>query len=251
MSIVVEKLAAAGHLTDEQVERIGKTAREIRKLAQEHPEILEEMRKEAGFGDFLKNFGEKFMIGAGATLGAAGVGIGISKLHDLKHSLSKAKNYKDMLDSNPELQNEGIDAKSVQKHFDTLHRFNPEYAADPVVAGTYVHNAMEYARPSIDTVNNIVQARKNHMDAQGRGGPDMKPIAQFLSTSMEAGLAAQRDQMEQAQAQQPALRDLISKAQFEREHLKTLQQTQGKDFGNLDVGPYSEAIQKVREHKGP
>lgn len=246
---VVEKLAAEGHLTDEQVERIGKTVSEIRKMAQEDPELVRETLEKMGAPvDFLKSFGEKFLIGAGATLGAAGVGLGISKFQDIKHGLSKAKYYKNMIDANPELQNKNVDAVVVQKHFDTLHKFNPEYASDPVVAGTYIQNAMEYARPSLDTVNNLVQARKNHIEAQGRTGPDMKPIAQFLSSSMDAGLQAQREQQEAAKANQPGMRDLVGRAQLERQHLQMMDKL--KQVEPDDIEQYQQSMKAVRGHQG-
>ena len=76
----------------------------------------------------------------------------------------------------------GVDARMVQRHFDTLHKFNPEYASDPMVAGTYVQSSLDYARPNIETLNNVVKARAD-LQRSGRGmesGRDvLKPVSRI------------------------------------------------------------------------
>ena len=173
MSKIVEKLAANGHLTDEQVEKIGHRVQMFMKELRENPELMEKTAAMfRGPGEAL-GYGAKIM-GLGALLGVgslgatAGVQAVAQKVKDYQSSIDKAKNYKAMLDANPELATKNVDAKMVQRHFDTLHRFNPEYAADPVVAGTYVQNSLEFARPNIEALNNIVNARKNLAQAKAQ-----------------------------------------------------------------------------------
>ena len=114
-------------------------------------------------------------LGAAGFAGAAGANLLIGKAREYVDSLGKAKAYKEMVANNPQLSEEGIDAKAVQQHFSTLYRFNPEYAKDPLVAGAYVQNAIEMARPNLETINNIVNARKNLAEAKGKG-VDVKSI---------------------------------------------------------------------------
>lgn len=173
MSQIVEKLASGGHLTEEQVERIGETVHEFMKEAQENPELMRESLEKLGFGETMMSHPiagrvlKGLALGAGSALGVAGVGAGITAIQDLKRDLEKARYYKTMLEHNPELKGQGVDSKMVQRHFNTLYKFNPEYATDPMVAGTYVVNSLEMARPNLDMINNMVRARKDIIQSQG------------------------------------------------------------------------------------
>ena len=165
MGSVVEKLAASGHLTGEQVERVGTRVQSFMEELRGDPALMEKAAKSMGFMEAampaLKTlgFGAGVGIGAGAlSLGAGAIGDAIGKHRD---SIDKAKHYKEMIEVNPELADSNADATMVQRHFNTLHKFNPEYASDPVVAGTYVQNALEFSRPNIEAINNLVNARKN------------------------------------------------------------------------------------------
>lgn len=174
MSQVTEKLAATGNLSAEQVEKIGETVHEFLKEAQANPELMSETLEKLGFGGemmshpMMSRVLKGLAIGGGSALGVAGVNAGVTALQDLKGDLKKAQHYKEMLKNNPDLQARGVDSKMVQKHFNTLHKFNPEYATDPMVAGTYVSNSLEMARPNLDTINNMVRARKDIADVRGK-----------------------------------------------------------------------------------
>jgi len=191
----IEKLAAAGHLTDEQVERIGKKAAEMVKSYREDASFRKEAQEKLALNPMaqkmLKRVGYGTALGAGVTLGATTANLVREKLKERNDSISKAKNYKSMLEANPGLRTSGVDSKMVQRHFDTLHRFNPEYAADPMVAGTYVQNSLEMARPNIDALNNVVNARKNIIGAQAAARGDipgkeyLKPIGGFASAILK------------------------------------------------------------------
>jgi len=181
MSDTLEKLAA--ELTDEQLERAGNSAADFLKAAQEDPELMREAMEKVG-GPFLQSLGESLrgfgrniapaagklgagaLLGAGVTAGAAGVDLAAGKIRDKHNSMQKAKRYSEMMGAHPELATRGVDSKMVQRHFDTLHKFNPEYADDPMVAGTYVKNQMESERPDINSLNNIVKARGDITKAQ-------------------------------------------------------------------------------------
>lgn len=195
MGSFVEKLAAAGYLTDEQVERIGRRTAEMVKAYREDPAFRKEANEKLGMNPMvqkmLKRVGYGTALGAGAVAGATAMNLVREKLKERSDSLKKAKDYKGMLEANPQLRGAEVDAQMVQRHFDTLHRFNPEYAADPMVAGTYVQNSLEMARPNIDALNNVVNARKNLIDAQtkARGGIPgqeyLKPLGGFASAILK------------------------------------------------------------------
>jgi len=159
MSTVVEKLAAAGYLDGDSVERVGKTVHEFMKLAQEDPEFHKEV---------LVKLSSSWLAPAQSAMGALAVGMGVSLAGKaagdvygaIKSSITKARDYKGMLDANPDLGGKR-DAKQVQKAFNTLHKFNPGYASDSSVAGQWVRDSMEMERVDLNQVNALTMAHKN------------------------------------------------------------------------------------------
>lgn len=171
---VVEKLAAEGHLTEEQVGRIGRSVADFMDAVRKDPALMKEAMEKSGQGGFLGSAwghaksmapyaaGSALLGGAmGLTAHAAKTGFGAAQDH-----IQKAQSYKTMISENPQLAQ--ADPGLVQKAFNTLHRFNPEYAGDPLVAGTFVQNVVEQERLDIGTVKSLVDARKAM--SQGGGG---------------------------------------------------------------------------------
>jgi hypothetical protein len=79
----------------------------------------------------------------------------------------KRQAYKSMLEENPQLAN--ADPRITEKAFNTIYRFNPAYAKDPLVAGTFVKNVIDQERMDIGSVSNLVQANKFINEAKGKG----------------------------------------------------------------------------------
>lgn len=147
---IIEKLAEAGHLSDDQIERINRRVADFIKAAEKDPELYAEAQEKVGsFFDTLatgaKGFGKA--VGqqtAAAAAGALALGVvgGTSALageayRSMKESREKAKAYKDMMaDAGDRL--EGIPPKQIQQSFNTLHATNPDYAKDPVVAAEFI-----------------------------------------------------------------------------------------------------------------
>lgn len=124
--------------------------------------------KTAAFGGALGAFGR----GAASVGGAVGAGIAASLAGDLydalKRGITKTRNYKAMVEANPDLHDRS--AKDVQSAFSTLHTFNPDFAADPHVAGSYVRQQLTLAGDSgqvdLHTLTSLVGARKNLADVK-------------------------------------------------------------------------------------
>jgi hypothetical protein len=125
-----------------------------------------QVSKTAGVRDIAVSTGKGALIGLGAAGGAALLNAAVGKAKDIYQDLHKATYYKEMLDVNPQLSSEDVNPVEVQRHFNTLFKFNPDYASDPVVAGTYVKNSLDFARPGLDTINNLVNARRNISQTQ-------------------------------------------------------------------------------------
>jgi hypothetical protein len=188
MSSIIEKLAAEGHLSDEQVERIGRRVAEMVKAARTDAKFLKEAQEKVAVAPpvvtkLLSRLGQGAVLGLGVTSGAKAVSMISEKIRERNEAVAKAQRYKSMIEANPGLRSAGVDAKMVQRHFDTLHKFNPEYASDPMVAGTYVQSSLDYARPNIETLNNVVRARADFQRAEGaRSQPGerlLKPVAEI------------------------------------------------------------------------
>jgi len=111
--------------------------------------------------------------------GAAGGALALSAAGDLydaaKRGLTKGRNFSTMMKSNPDLAD--ADPEQVKSVFSTLHRFNPEFSADPSVAGQFVRQGLSYGT-DLDTVGKLTQTRKNVQDARAiRPLPRMWPSA--------------------------------------------------------------------------
>jgi hypothetical protein len=167
MSQLLEKLAAEDRLTADQVRRIGVNVADLVKRAKIDPEFRREALEKLGLsleptaGTILKLMGTGALLTAGVTGASKAADLISNKIRERNTSIQKARAYKGMMDANPELSSPGVNAKMVQRHFDTLHRFNPDYASDPVVAGGIVRNSLQSAVPNIDALNNLVKARQS------------------------------------------------------------------------------------------
>jgi len=211
---LVDKLASEGHLTAQQVERIGRNVHDFMSAIEKDPALYKEaLEKVAGLGDILRNaFSQKNLehaatsavqyapipilagLSGGLMGGAAALGkAGVRSVQDM---YNKSRAYKDMLEENPQLSE--ADPVLTEKAFSTLYRFNPAYAKDPLVAGTFVKNVIDQERMDIGTVSNLVQSHKLIQEAKGKG-PTM---ANFFMESMlkapEYGMKQQQQDWSEA-----------------------------------------------------
>lgn len=110
--------------------------------------------------------------GIGAAVGTAALGgIAMALAGDMydaaKRGITKTRNYKQMMNANPDLRE--LPAKSVQKAFSVLHRFNPEFSSDPTVAGAWVKRQATFGEDSFGDVNQmkqLIDSRKSLSDVK-------------------------------------------------------------------------------------
>lgn len=101
--------------------------------------------------------------GTGAAFGVMTAGgIAMALAGDLyesaKRGLTRGRDYKNMLKANPDLAR-ASNAVKAKAHFSTLHRFNPEFAKDPNIAGTFVRNAIDVPGSELASAKDLVKAR--------------------------------------------------------------------------------------------
>jgi len=185
---VMTKLAESGNLTAEQQSRIQRDADQFDQALQD-PAFLKEAADVLGEGkgiwDRLKGMFAQQAPGAAfqaAAMGLGGVAVAGGKMgYDaLIAKLHKQKAFNAMMEANPELSNE--DPNRVQRVFDSLFRFNPAYARDPQVAGTFVSIETASEKPmALNTINALVSS---HSQLQGKGNSPFSAGADFFSKAV-------------------------------------------------------------------
>jgi hypothetical protein len=177
------------------------TAQEV-KESPFREEILGEMdgilkTAAAGFDEMRHVLGKGALsLGKGIAVTALG-GIGMALASDMydatRRGIFKTRNYKKMMAANPDLADKP--AEAVQSIFSTLHRFNPEFASDPLVAGSFVrqHAALEVG-VGLDAMKHLVDARKGLSESRRLQAPKFTELGdaqmdmlkkQELQTSIE------------------------------------------------------------------
>ncbi len=164
---LMEKVA---EIAPKEYDFIMKTASEIQE-SPFHEEIVGELdgiiKKAAmGFGGMVGQGAINLGMGVAATaLGGVALMLAGDATDSLRRGITKTRNYKRMLSSNPDLKEKP--ANQVQAIFSTLHRFNPDFSGDPVVAGSFVRQHVDLAQGEegsgavgLDALKSIVDARK-------------------------------------------------------------------------------------------
>ena len=175
---IVEGLVKEGALSPEAAERARTSAADLVKEAglthvrvptnQMIPQhVLQKLRQPKGLLQRLVDDPRgtaPALAAGGAAVTAGGLGAGyvghhaMSGADALVQALMKGHRFDKMLEVHPEL--EGYGEESLQLAFNTLHRFNPEMAADPLVAGTFVRRVMDAQGIDTKTVGEISRARQ-------------------------------------------------------------------------------------------
>lgn len=108
----------------------------------------------ATFGQTVKGMGQ---LAGAAMLVGAGVK-GLEKAYEYAAgAVTRARGYKGMVEANPQLKK--MDRVQVERAYNTLHRFNPEMAGDPLVAGSFVRRAAEMGTVSPQDMGQLAGAR--------------------------------------------------------------------------------------------
>lgn len=135
----------------------------------------------AGF-TLPKLVGQAAMI-AGVTLGAEALAGLVRRAMDARDFSS---DYRRMLDSNPDLQ--GEDAQRVMDRYRILSRFGPSVARDPVVAGHWIKQTLEYPVVTPTVLKDVVEVEAKMRSMYGPTPQGLteaqKGIAGHLSKGM-------------------------------------------------------------------
>lgn len=81
-----------------------------------------------------------------------------------KRGLTKGRNFREIMKVNPELK--GYDKTRLQNSYDALHRYAPEFTADPMLGGTLLKAVAEVPGNEHVIIKDLLSSRKNLQEAK-------------------------------------------------------------------------------------
>ena len=158
-------------MTQEDLEKVAEKADEFVQALQADPELMSEaVEKLGGLWDSVsegaKGLGETFnkalpltLAAAASTAAVAGAsGLASETYKTIKDSIMKAKAYKNMMDQAGD-RIVDVPAEKVQQAFNTLYKFNPEFARDPVVAAEFVRETSRAEGYPFNLLRTVIDAK--------------------------------------------------------------------------------------------
>lgn len=122
-------------------------------------------KAEEGVKTAAPNLG-RFGMAVGATV-AAGLGSAIaSDLYDeMKRGMSRGRNFKNIMNANPDLI-KAYDKSQLRSSFNVVHRYAPEFTADPMMGGALLKSLTEMPQSEHQVIEKLINARKNLIEAK-------------------------------------------------------------------------------------
>jgi hypothetical protein len=164
-----EAIRLAHSSQPETMQKVAQSMAILEKLAPEFTvDVVSDFQKIANVCD--SKLAAVSALSVGAAIGtAAAVGLGTALAGDLydaaKRGLTKGRNFKRIMDSNPQLH-EFTDKSKLRMVYDSLHRYAPEFTADPLVGGSMMTNLMNSPETSASIIANTIKGRKDLIDSR-------------------------------------------------------------------------------------
>lgn len=169
MTTHAELLQAAAEERPDLLEKVAKTLYVLENTDPEEASVLTEkiaaitgVAKEKIAGEFV----DKALVGgAGMLLAGLGAAVATDLYDAAKHGLTKTRNFRRIVETTPELQQ--YDQGRVKSVYNALHKFAPEFTADPVLGGAVVANlAASPVGAEHTLLLQMVRARKELQEAK-------------------------------------------------------------------------------------
>lgn len=126
------------------------------------------------------------VLGAGAIAGAA------KKLY---MAATKNKHHREMLEVNPDLaEHHQADPRMFNRHYTSLRNLSPEFASDPVVAGSYMRQMSEMPGNAGAVLVNSIQQSPPRQDG-------MKALSSGMNIAQRAAPPSAQEQWKEREAQ--------------------------------------------------
>lgn len=165
-------LAAAEEARPDLMQKTAAMLGLLERLSPEHElEVRAELAKIASYTNekvaAAEGYGPaaRFGLAVGGTLLAGLAGSVATDMYDAaKRGLTKGTNFKRILRANPELKH--FEKERLHNSFDALHRYAPEFTADPILGGSLLKSVAEVPGNEHVVIKDLINARKNLQDAK-------------------------------------------------------------------------------------
>jgi hypothetical protein len=223
-----ELIRAAGEAAPDLMQ---KTAAVMADLEATHPVFAKDMAKEldevAGYivekvasaGPVGYSPVARWAAGVGSAV-AGGLLIGAANdLYDTaKRGLTKKRNLTNIMKVNPDLKQ--FDKVRLQQSYDALHRFAPEFTADPMVGGTLLKAVAELPGNEHTILKDLISSRKTLLEAKDK---------QFRPSTVTIDLPSSFDVAMDAKRQA----DAVSMAAENRNHAVSMETAKSDSMRRL------------------
>ena len=127
-------------------------------------------------------------FGAGAAMIGGGITAANKVTDHIDSKFKKKRYFKRMMDDNPNLNKEP--ARDVGRIFNTLYKFNPKMASDPLVAGSFMKRSLMFKDEGIQPVDvkTLTEVGKHLADTK-KGKSSLMKDSFGVSMGDLAGLA--------------------------------------------------------------
>tara|TARA_Y100000310_G_C19997534_1_gene496928 strand:+ start:51 stop:515 length:465 start_codon:yes stop_codon:yes gene_type:complete len=115
----------------------------------------------------LKWLGKGLLLGGAAAGTELAIDSAVDRSQQRNAANARNKILMNVLDAHPELK--AHPAKKVEQYFDTLYRFSPSLAADPLGAGAFIRQAIrmdEFGGPPPDTIKNLADIEDKRLKSR-------------------------------------------------------------------------------------
>ena len=141
-------------------------------------EFLSEFGPQEKQANVREQFGKAMVGGLGAGAATAAIGVGAMAARSLMNAATKSHSFKQMLEHNPDLtDHHHQDPKRFNQLYTSLHAMNPEFAKDPIVAGTYMRQMVESPMNAGGILANTVGSRAAFPSLLDRSAEDASSVA--------------------------------------------------------------------------
>lgn len=123
---------------------------------------------------------------AGVTLGAEAL---VNMARRSQQASNFAQDYRRMIDANPDLR--GEDAQRVMDRYRILSRFGPTIAQDPIVAGHWIKQTLEYPVVTPTVLKDVVEVEAKARDMFGPSSKGMTEGQKALASHLSRGFLDQ------------------------------------------------------------
>lgn len=166
-----------------QPELMNKTAQVMKLVEKLYPEQMEDMvgefntifnilAEKTAAVDMSRNLRDYGLAIAGTAVGGLAGAIATDLYDAAKRKLTKGSNFRRIMEVNPNLKRE-VDKSRLNLAYDALHRYAPDFTADPLIGGALLKQIAELPDLSHKTILDLIGARKDIQDAKGKAFENM------------------------------------------------------------------------------